>query len=131
MTVFTRAETRVPAQDLDRARAWYADRLGLQPAEERPGGLHYATGSGGFCVFASAGRADGSYTQLALTVSDLAATMAELRARGLEFLHFEGLTDADGIAHVDGNYPSRGSGELGAWFEDSEGNLLSIGQSLA
>jgi len=29
--------TRLPAQNLQRARAFYADKLGLQPAEERPG----------------------------------------------------------------------------------------------
>ena len=35
----------------------------------------------------------------------------------------------DGIAEVDGNYPSSGaSGERAAWFRDSEGNLLGIGQ---
>ena len=31
--------TRLPAQDLDRARRFYAEQLGLEPAEERPGGL--------------------------------------------------------------------------------------------
>jgi hypothetical protein len=31
--------TRIPAQDLDRARTFYRDRLGLTPLEERPGGI--------------------------------------------------------------------------------------------
>jgi hypothetical protein len=31
--------TRLPAQDLDRARRFYAEKPGLEPAEERPGGL--------------------------------------------------------------------------------------------
>ena len=35
--------TRLPAQDLDRARAWYADKLGLEPSDEREGGLLYLT----------------------------------------------------------------------------------------
>ena len=40
-----------------------------------------------------------------------------------------GLTTVDGIAEVEGNYPSKGGvGERGAWFRDSEGNLLGIGQ---
>ena len=34
----------------------------------------------------------------------------------------------DDIAQVAGNYPSRGSGERAAWFRDSEGNMLGIGQ---
>ena len=33
--------TRLPAEDLDRARAFYSEQLGLEPAEERPGGLRY------------------------------------------------------------------------------------------
>ena len=39
-----------------------------------------------------------------------------------------GLATIEGIAAIDGNYPSKGTGERGAWFRDSEGNLLAIGQ---
>jgi hypothetical protein len=42
-----------------------------------------------------------------------------------------GIKTVDGIAEVEGNYPSKGSvGEKAAWFRDSEGNLLGIGQPL-
>jgi catechol 2,3-dioxygenase-like lactoylglutathione lyase family enzyme len=34
-----RVEARLPAKDLARAKRWYADKLGLLPAEERDGGL--------------------------------------------------------------------------------------------
>ena len=37
-----RVATRLPVQDLKRARAFYADKLGLHPVEEREGGLRYA-----------------------------------------------------------------------------------------
>jgi catechol 2,3-dioxygenase-like lactoylglutathione lyase family enzyme len=49
--------TRLPVQDLERARAFYSDKLGLEPAEERPGGLRYRCGSGAFALFVSAGAA--------------------------------------------------------------------------
>ena len=39
-----------------------------------------------------------------------------------------GLTTVDGIAEIAGNYSSKGTGERAAWFRDSEGNLLGIGQ---
>jgi predicted enzyme related to lactoylglutathione lyase len=41
MTVLTYVDVaaRLPAQDLARARAFYADKLGLTPIEERPGAL--------------------------------------------------------------------------------------------
>jgi hypothetical protein len=41
------------------------------------------------------------------------------------------LTTVDGIAEVAGNYPSKGRGERAAWFRDSEGSLLAIGQAVA
>jgi catechol 2,3-dioxygenase-like lactoylglutathione lyase family enzyme len=127
-----RTEARLPASDLDRARRWYDDKLGLEPVEERPGGLRYQTGAGVFCLFLSAGTADGTFTQLSFNVDDLRAEVEDLRARGVEFLDYRlpGLATTNGIATVDGNYPSKGTGELGAWFHDSENNLLAIGQAL-
>src|SRR5919197_1544394 len=121
---------RLPAQDLERARAFYAEKLGLEPTEERPGGLRYQLGGGEFVLFESAGAPSGQHTQMAIEVADLAATVAELRSRGVAFeeYDFPGLSTTDGIAEIEGNYPSKGSGERGAWFRDSEGNLIGIGQ---
>jgi catechol 2,3-dioxygenase-like lactoylglutathione lyase family enzyme len=120
---------RLPAKDLDRARAWYAEKLGLHPVEERPGGLRYVVGDCEFALFASAGASDGSFTQMGFEVEDLRATVAELRQRGVVFEEYdEPLLTRDGIATIDGNYPSKGTGEYGAWFRDCEGNMLGIGQ---
>jgi hypothetical protein len=91
-----RVATRLPAQDLDRARQWYAAKPGLEPS-----------------------------------VEDLEAAVAELRARGVVFEEYDmpGLRTVDGIADIEGNYPSKGAtGERGAWFRDSEGNMLGVGQ---
>jgi predicted enzyme related to lactoylglutathione lyase len=122
---------RLPAQDLERAKAFYADKLGLTPSEERPGGLRYQCGSGAFSVFESTGAPSGEHTQMAWEVDDIESTVEELRARGVVFEEYElpGLTTVNGIAEVAGNYPSRGGiGERAAWFRDSEGNMLGIGQ---
>jgi catechol 2,3-dioxygenase-like lactoylglutathione lyase family enzyme len=123
---------RLPAIDLARARAFYADKLGLQPVEEREGGLRYVCREGEFSLFASAGGPSGDHTQMAFTVDDIEATVAELRARGVVFeeYDFPGLVTVDGIAEIAGNYPSKGTGERAAWFRDSEGNLIGIGESV-
>ncbi|HEY6574653.1 MAG TPA: VOC family protein [Mycobacterium sp.] len=125
-----RAETRLPAQDLDRARRWYADKLGLLPVEERAGGLRYECAAGVFCLFASTGSSDGTFTQMGFTVDDIEATVAELRSRGVVFEEYgiPGLPMVNGVVDIPGNYPSKGRGERGAWFRDSEGNLLGLGQ---
>lgn len=122
--------TRLPAKDLARARAWYAEMLGLEPVEERPGGLRFVVGGSEFALFASAGASEGSFTQMGFEVEDLRATVAELRRRGVVFEEYdEGpLRTEEGIATIDGNYPSKGTGEYGAWFRDSEGNMLGMGQ---
>jgi hypothetical protein len=65
-------------------------------------------------------------------VSDIEATVATLKTRGVVFEVYDvpGLKTVNGIATIAGNYPSKGVGEKGSWFKDSEGNLLSIGQPL-
>ena len=108
--------TRLPAQDLNRAKAFYADKLGLEPSEERPGGLLYRCAGGEFALFQSAGASPGSFTQMGWTVDDIEATVAELRRRGVIFEEYDlpGLTTVNGIAEIAGNYPSKGSGERGS-----------------
>jgi catechol 2,3-dioxygenase-like lactoylglutathione lyase family enzyme len=126
-----RVATRLPAEDLERARRWYAEKLGLEPVDERPGGLLYRCASGEFSLFASAGASPGTFTQMAFEVDEVDAVVAELRSRGVIFeeYDFPGLRTVDGIAEIEGNYPSKGaSGERAAWFRDCEGNMLGIGQ---
>jgi catechol 2,3-dioxygenase-like lactoylglutathione lyase family enzyme len=124
--------TRLPVHDMGRARAFYAEKLGLEPVEERPGGLLYRCASGQFALFQSAGSSPGTFTQMGWTVDDVVATVAELRSRGVVFeqVNVPGLTTVDDIAEVAGNYPSKGSGEKAAWFRDSEGNMLGIGEPI-
>jgi catechol 2,3-dioxygenase-like lactoylglutathione lyase family enzyme len=126
--------TRLPAQDLNRARRFYTEKLGLEPSEERPGGLRYKCRSGEFALFESAGVPSGHHTQMGWDVDDIEATVRELRDRGVTFEEFDlpGLRTVDGIAEVEGNYPSKGGvGERAVWFRDSEGNLLGIGQRIS
>ena len=108
------AITKLPAQDLERARAFYRDKLGLEPLEERDGGLRYMCGATEFHIFASAGEASGASTQMSFEVFTR-FDIPGFEARG------------DAIV-VPGNYPSKGTGELGAFFYDSEGNLLGLAQ---
>lgn len=89
--------TRLPAQDLDRARSFYAEKLNLRPIEECPGGLLYRCGSGLFALFSSAGSASGNHTQMGLEVTDLRAAVEVLRTRGVVFEEY----DSPGLKTVD------------------------------
>ncbi|MCK1742902.1 VOC family protein [Bradyrhizobium sp. 139] len=122
--------TRLPARDLNRARAFYSEKLRIEPTEQREGGLRYVCAAGEFAIFISAGTQSGTHTQMGWEVEDIEATVRELRVRGVAFEEYDlpGLKTVNGIAEIAGNYPSKGIGERGAWFRDSEGNLLGIGQ---
>jgi catechol 2,3-dioxygenase-like lactoylglutathione lyase family enzyme len=128
-----RTATRLPAQDLNRARKFYSEKLGLEPIDERPGGLLFRCASGEFALFESAGASPGTFTQMGWEVDDIEATVAALKERGVVFeeVDLPGLRTVDGIADISGNYRSKGAtGERGAWFRDSEGNMLGIGQAV-
>ena len=119
-------ESTIPAQDLQRARTYCAEKFGLTPTSERRIGLRYRLADGTrFRLFRSGGRASGAHTQMALTVEDLAAAIKELCSRGVQFEEYDGqgLKTRDGVADV--GYARA------AWFKDSEGNLMVISQPAA
>jgi catechol-2,3-dioxygenase len=116
------AEATLPAQDIERAKAFYAEQLGLTPTSEDKVGVHFVVGGTRFRLFRSGGSASGSHTQLALMVGDVAAQVSALRTRGLSFEEYDypNLKTVDGVADL--GYAKA------AWFKDSEGNLLGIAQ---
>ena len=116
-------KTALPVEDLARAKAYYRDKLGLEPTREVEGALFYeGSGNSGFLLFPTSGRPSGQHTQMAWFVTDIVATVAELKRRGVRFeeYDFPGLKTIDGVADL--GY------EKSAWFRDSEGNLLALGQ---
>ena len=130
----SKAAARILVQDLHRAKPFYAQKPGLEPSEERPGGLLYHCGNGEFALFESAGAASGDHTQMAWEVEDIEATVERLRACGVVFEEYDILGPEDGQRDRPGprELPEQGgAGEKAAWFRDSEGNLLGMGQPLS
>jgi catechol 2,3-dioxygenase-like lactoylglutathione lyase family enzyme len=113
----------VPAADIDRARAWYEEKLGLKPSQERPDGLMYDCGEGSqFLLYPTSFAGTAQNTLVAWRVGDIQAEMSDLRGRGVVFeeYDFPGLKTVDGVADVEGL--------KGSWFKDSEGNTLALAQ---
>jgi len=118
----SRVAAMLPAQDLERAKAFYRDKLGLTPTQEDPGGVLYQMAGGtGFGVFRSGGTPSGTHTQMALEVGDLEQAVKDLRSKGVRFEDYDtpGLKTVGGIANV--------GGTKAAWFKDSEGNVVGLG----
>ena len=114
----------IPASDLERARAFYADKLGLIPTREDPAGLVYETPGGAwFRLYRTPYAGNAQHTIAGWEVEDLEAEVAELRARGVVFEEYRSgqLQTVDGIATTRG-------GRV-AWFKDSEGNILGLAQA--
>ncbi len=111
----------IPAGDLARARQWYADKLGLTPTDENPGGLVYKTGDTYFFLYETEFAGLAGHTIAQWHVGDVAAEVADLASRGVTFEHYEmpGVSWEGDVATLDGV----GSA---AWFKDSEGNILCL-----
>jgi catechol 2,3-dioxygenase-like lactoylglutathione lyase family enzyme len=125
----------LPAVDIERARAWYKDKLGLEPvgAEAGDDELLYDTGSAKFGVYQSTHAGLNLATAARLVTSDFDAAYAELDANGVEFEIYpiEGnFGSDDGVPpRWEGGALVSPDGEKTAWFKDSEGNILAIGSS--
>jgi len=117
-----RVGTTLPAQDMARAKAFYRDKLGLTPTQENPAGVLYTLDAGtGFGLFPSSGKPSGTHTQMAIEVEDVERAVKDLQAKGVKFEEYDTptLKTVDGIADL--------GGTKGAWFKDSEGNLIALG----
>ncbi len=109
------------ASDLGRAKAWYAEKLDLKPVEEHEQELWFETGSSRWLLYQSGFAGTNQATSAGFLVDDVEATVAELRARGVEFQEYDfpDFKTVDGVATTP-------DGTKAAWFTDSEGNIVSI-----
>lgn len=117
-----RVYATIPAADLARAQEWYEQKLGLKPRSTEPMGAIYDLGEGtGFLLYPTLNAGQAPNTLMSFGSADMRADVAALRKRGVVFeeYDFPGLKTQDGVAKL-------GDRE-GAWFKDSEGNILALG----
>ena len=116
----------LPAKDIVRARNYYLDVLGLEPADTMDEeNLLYRCGKGtAFLLYQTDNAGTAKNTQMGWVTGDIGAEMQDLRSRGVVFeeYDFPGLKTDNGIA-------STPAGKV-AWFLDSEGNILNISEGL-
>lgn len=112
----------VPVSDIDRARNFYADTLGLTPTGENPGGLIYTTAGGTtFFVYQTEYAGQAGHTIAQWHVDNVDDEVRELKAKGLQFEHYDmpGVTWDGDVARMEGMGNA-------AWFKDSEGNIMCL-----
>jgi predicted enzyme related to lactoylglutathione lyase len=121
----SRVEANIPAADLDRARAFYADTLGLTPTRELAGtNLVYRTDGGTtFNIYQTTFAGQAGHTIAQWHVDDIESEVHDLKAKGVVFEVY----DLPGV-RWDGEIASLEGLGRAAWFKDSEGNTMCVDQ---
>jgi catechol 2,3-dioxygenase-like lactoylglutathione lyase family enzyme len=115
----TKAFSGFAVDDVEKARAFYADTLGLKVSEDNGLLTLEIAGDRPTIVYPRPNHTPAEYTILNFPVDDIEQTVDELASRGVEFERYEGFDQDDrGIM--------RGGGPLIAWFKDPAGNVLSV-----
>ena len=116
------AVTTIPVVDLDRAKAFYRDVLGLRLLYEGGPSVRFEAGNGSQISIFRRGATKADHTVAHFEVDDIDATVRDLEGRGVRFLDYDSgpLTTTNHIAQFG---PARG-----AWFNDTEGNILGVRQ---
>jgi predicted enzyme related to lactoylglutathione lyase len=118
----SKVTANVPAADLERAKRFYEDMLGLTPVSEDPGGYIYqTTGGTTFFLYLTDYAGQAGHTIAQWHVKDIAAEVDELKAKGVTFEHY----DMPGV-EWDGDIATIPDLGRAAWFTDSEGNIMCI-----
>jgi catechol 2,3-dioxygenase-like lactoylglutathione lyase family enzyme len=109
------------AHDVERARKFYEQTLGLPVVHADEGAVIFRCGENSyFGVYPSTFAGTAQNTVLSWITEDLDGDMADLRARGIVFeeYDFPGLKTVNGVADM--------GGERGCWFKDTEGNIVGL-----
>jgi predicted enzyme related to lactoylglutathione lyase len=115
----------IPATDISRARRFYEDKVGLVAREAIAGGIVYECAGGSWIfLYRSEGAGTSKASQAFWQVQDVEAEVRELQSRGVRFEEYDlpGMKTVNGIATM-GN-------TRGAWFKDTEGNIMALIQTL-
>lgn len=125
MTITTAPFPTLPVADLERASKFYEHTLGFVPAmEQMSGGRFYEAGGGRILLYETDAVGTAENTAAAWLVDDIESEVTRLTDAGVRFETFNtpGL-EWDGLIASIGDVRS-------AWFKDTEGNTLSIGEML-
>jgi catechol 2,3-dioxygenase-like lactoylglutathione lyase family enzyme len=115
------ANTDIPTKDIDRARQFYHDKLGLKEVKrDERGDTTFKSGNTRIWVYQSNFAGTNQATYMSWDVDDITAAVDDLKSKGVSFEHYDmpGVT-MDGDIHVMGK-------ERAAWFKDPDGNILCV-----
>lgn len=116
------ATPMLAVKDLDRARKFYEDTLGLKEVDDFGEGFVLESGDTKFQVYRSEFAGTNKATALTFDVDDIESEVRELKDKGIFFEHY----DVPGLEQRGDLYVAEGEGMKTAWFKDPDGNILSL-----
>jgi catechol 2,3-dioxygenase-like lactoylglutathione lyase family enzyme len=124
MVAITGLFSGIAVKDIDKARAFYRDTLGLTVDDDSMSALNISLPQGGIVfVYPKGDHEPATYTVLNLEVADIDAAVDDLKSKGVKFEVYDGTHQDDkGIARG----KAAGYGPDIAWFLDPSGNILSV-----
>jgi len=122
MLTATMVVPTVPVTDLDRAKAFYGDTLGLTFLWETPVAVRYQCGAASQISVFKRPPVETEHTVAHFEVDDIEAVVGDLEGKGVEFLDY-----ADGPLTTTGHIAQLGPARA-AWFHDPDGNTLGLRQ---
>lgn len=120
----TQAFNGFSVDDMDAARTFYTDTLGLDVRDNEMGMLEITLGTGGvILIYPKDNHEPATYTMLNFPVDDIDEAVDALIAKGVTFERYEGMKqDEKGVSR--GKAANQGPDI--AWFTDPAGNILSV-----
>jgi catechol 2,3-dioxygenase-like lactoylglutathione lyase family enzyme len=112
----------IPVTDLDQARRFYGETLGLTALWENPASIRFSCGEHSQLSVFKRPRPETVHTLAHFEVNDLEAAVADLEAKGVTFLDY-----AEGPLVTTGHIATIGPARA-AWFTDPDGNTLGLRQ---
>jgi catechol 2,3-dioxygenase-like lactoylglutathione lyase family enzyme len=126
MLADSRVTTMLPVVDMNRARRFYQDKLGLKAGRERPNGeVVFELKGTTVALYPRREPTRADHTALSFEVKDIAAEVRDLSKLGVAFEEY----DLPGLKTV--NKVCVLGAEKAAWFKDTEGNILCIHEDLS
>lgn len=117
--------TMLPVKDLERARDFYVNKLGLEAIGPQPDGKFLLGCSGTtLALFPKAEGTKAEHTVVSFCIDDIVAAIRDLEGRGVAFHDYD-LPGFKTIGHV-----ALMGAEKAAWFNDTEGNILCLHEML-
>ncbi len=114
------ATPMIAVKDLDRARTFYEDTLGLKQVDDFGEGFMLRSGATKVSVYRSEFAGTNKATALSFDVDDVDSQVRELKDKGVSFEHY----DLPGLERQGDVYVAQGMKT--AWFKDPDGNILSL-----